>query len=105
MGAYPNGVPSMSTEEVRQHHERLSVQKYEEYYDITLKESLKQEYTVPGFEGMLLSRRSRKVARGRYAVCKDCKSSMKPKHVNRKTPPKFSIANGNAIGTFPTCIP
>ena len=105
MGAYPNGVPSMSVEEVRQHRERLSVRKYEEYYNITLKESLKQEYTVPGFEGMLLSRRSRKVARGRYAVCKDCKSSMKPKHVNRKTPPKFSIANGNAIGTFPTCIP
>eukprot|EP00956_Cyclotella_meneghiniana_P044845 scaffold339386_cov242-Cyclotella_meneghiniana.AAC.1 len=67
MGAYPNGVPSMSMEEVRQHRERLSVQKYEEYYDITLKESLKREYTVPGFEGMLLSRRSRKVARGRYA--------------------------------------
>eukprot|EP00956_Cyclotella_meneghiniana_P008665 scaffold11839_cov67-Cyclotella_meneghiniana.AAC.1 len=67
MGAYPNGVPSMSMEEVRQHRERLSVQKYEAYYDITLKESLTREYTVPGFEGMLLSTRSRKVARGRYA--------------------------------------
>ena len=105
MGAYPNEVPSMSTEEVRQHRERLSVQSYEAYYDISLKESLKREYTVPGFEGMLLSTRSRKVARGRYAVCKDCKRSMKKEHANRKTPPKFSIANGNAIGTFPTCIP
>eukprot|EP00956_Cyclotella_meneghiniana_P008666 scaffold11840_cov41-Cyclotella_meneghiniana.AAC.1 len=81
MGAYPNGVPSMSMEEVRQHRERLSVQKYEAYYDITLKESLTREYI--------------------YAVCKDCKRSMKKEHANRKTPPKFSIANGNAIGTFP----
>ena len=105
MGAYPNGVPSMTAEEVRRHRERLSVQSYEAYYDISLRDSLKREYTVSGFEGMLLSPRSRKVARGRYAVCNDCKRCMKKKHVNKKTPPKFSIANGNAIGTFPTCIP
>eukprot|EP00956_Cyclotella_meneghiniana_P035720 scaffold117604_cov30-Cyclotella_meneghiniana.AAC.1 len=73
MGAYPNGVPSMTAEEVRRHRERLSVQSYEAYYDISLRDSLKREYTVSGFEGMLLSPRSRKVARGRYAVCNDCK--------------------------------
>ena len=66
MGAYPNGVPSMSIEEIRQHRDRLSVESYETYYGITLKESLKREYTVPGFEDMLLSPRSTKVARGRY---------------------------------------
>eukprot|EP00956_Cyclotella_meneghiniana_P024795 scaffold50419_cov30-Cyclotella_meneghiniana.AAC.1 len=44
MGAYPNEVPSMSTEEVRKHKERLSVQSYEAYYDISLKETLKHEY-------------------------------------------------------------
>eukprot|EP00956_Cyclotella_meneghiniana_P012312 scaffold17501_cov132-Cyclotella_meneghiniana.AAC.1 len=67
MEAYPNGVPSMSIENIKQHRQRLSVQSYEEYYGITLKESLKKEYTVPGFEGMLLSTRSRKVSRGKYA--------------------------------------
>jgi len=105
MEAYPNGVPSMSIENIRQHRQRLSVQSYEEYYGITLKESLKKEYTVPGFEGMLLSTRSRKVSRGKYAVCKECKCSMQKKHINKQGPPKYSIANGNVIGTFPTRIP
>ena len=105
MGSYPNGVPSMSIEEIKQHRDRLGVQSYEEYYGITLKESLKKEYTVTGFEDMLLSTRSRKVSRGRYAVCKECKCGMKKEHINKKSPPKFSIANGNVIGTFPTRIP
>ena len=30
---------------------------------------------------------------------------MKKEHINKKSPPKFSIANGNVIGTFPTHIP
>eukprot|EP00956_Cyclotella_meneghiniana_P027789 scaffold63257_cov24-Cyclotella_meneghiniana.AAC.1 len=63
MGAYPNGVPSMSIENIKQHRQRLSVQSYEEYYGITLKEALKKEYTVPGFEGILLSTRSRKISK------------------------------------------
>jgi hypothetical protein len=105
MGAYPNGVPSMSIKDIKRHGHRLSVQSYEEYYDITLKKSLKKEYTVPGFEGMLLSTRSRKVARGKYAVCKDCQHGMQKRHVGRTNPPRFSIANGNVIGTFPTRIP
>lgn len=105
MEAYPNGVPSMSIENIKQHRQRLSVQSYEEYYDITLMEALKKEYTVPGFEGMLLSTRSRKVSRRKYAVCKECKCSMQKKHINKQSPPKFSIANGNVVGTFPTRIP
>ena len=105
MGSYPDGVPSLSVEEIRQHRDRLSIHSYETFYNITLKDSLVREYTVPGLEGMMLSTRSRKVARGRYATCKECKRSMKKEHTNKKTPPKFSVANGNAIGTFPTCIP
>ena len=54
---------------------------------------------------MLLSPRSRKVGSGRFAVCTHCKVGMKVSQANSKKPPKFAIANGFAIGTFPPCIP
>ena len=63
------------------------------------------QYTVPGFPGMLLSPRSRKVGSGRFAVCTHCKVGMKASQANSKKPPKFATANGFAIGTFPPWIP
>jgi hypothetical protein len=49
---------------------------------------------------MLLSPQSRKYLDG-YATCFACYTGMQPKMASKKTPPKFAIANGFAIGSFP----
>ncbi len=36
-----------------------------------------------------------------YATCSVCYSGMQPQKASKKTPPKFSIANGFVIGSFP----
>ena len=55
---------------------------------------------VDGLKGMLLSPWMRKYHNG-YATCSVCYSGMQPQMVTKKTPPKFSIANGFVIGLFP----
>eukprot|EP00956_Cyclotella_meneghiniana_P028972 scaffold69007_cov36-Cyclotella_meneghiniana.AAC.1 len=103
-GAHVDGLPSMSRGEILRCKDRLSVQRYERDYRIRLKPSLKRDYEVPGFGGMLLSKRGIQTSPGKYAVCMSCKKSLNNKKDNAG-PPKYAIANGNAIGTFPTCIP
>ena len=103
-GAHVDGLPSMSRGEILRCKDRLSVQRYERDYRIRLKPSLQRDYEVPGFDGMLLSKRGIQTSPGRYAVCMSCKKSLNNKK-NNAGPPKYAIANGNAIGTFPTCIP
>jgi hypothetical protein len=86
------------------HKKRLSVDSYEEYYETTLKPEVTKQYqiNVDDFEGMLLSPRSRKYLDG-YATCSVCFSGMQS-HMAKRTPPKFSIANGFVIGSFPQQI-
>lgn len=104
-GAHPKGVPTMKASDIKRHSHRLSVESYEEFHQVELKDELKKEYTVPGFDGLLLSKRSRKMPGGRYAVCECCKKSMSSNQASQMNPPKYSIANGNVIGTFPDRIP
>jgi hypothetical protein len=58
---------------------------------------------VDGLKGMLLSPLSRKYSNG-YATCACCYKGMCPNWANKRTPPKFAIANGFAIGFFPQKI-
>ena len=88
----------------RQSH-RLSVKRYEEFYGEALHKDLVAQYHVPGFPGMLLSKRARKVGCGHYSVCTHCKTSLKACFVVLKHPPKFAIANGFAISSFANKIP
>ena len=56
-GAHPKGVPTMKASDIKQHSHRLSIESYEEFHQVELKDELKKEYTVPGFDGLLLSKR------------------------------------------------
>jgi hypothetical protein len=49
---------------------------------------------------MLLSPQSRKYPDG-YTTSSACYTGMQPKKALKKTPPKFAIANGFLIGSFP----
>ena len=84
------------------HKKRLSVDTYKEDYETTLKPELIKQYQINGddFKGMLLSPRSRKYLDG-YATCSMCFSGMQSNMATKRTPPKFSIANGFVIGSFP----
>ena len=93
----------LKRDQIRKHKHRLSVESYEKYYKMSFPESLKEDYHVPGFPGLLLSPRSRKSKRG-WVTCPMCRSSMSPKHEKTTNPPKYSIANGFVIGTFPKKI-
>ena len=59
-----------------------------------------KQYEVNGLKGMLLSPRSRRYCNG-YATCTVCNSGMQASMASKKTPPKFAIANGFVIGSFP----
>jgi hypothetical protein len=104
MGTFKK-VPSMSISDIKRHSHRLSVKRYEEFYGEALHKDLVAQYHVPGFPGMLLSKRARKVGCGLYSVCTHCKTGLKACSVASKHPPKFAIANGFAIGSFPSKIP
>jgi hypothetical protein len=89
--------------EIREHGHRLSCESYEKYHNIEMDNELRKQYNVSGFPGLLLSPRSRKDDDG-YIACSSCYNSMRPKDKKKKHPPKFSIANGFVIGTFPMKI-
>ena len=61
---------------------------------------MKKQYKVHGLQDMLLSPRSRKYPDG-YATCSVCYTGMQPQMALKTTPPKFVIANGFIIGSFP----
>ncbi len=92
-------IHKLKKEEMLMHSKRLRVESYKNYYDTTLKPKVTKQYqvNVDGLKGMLLSPRSRKYRNG-YATCSVCYSGMQPQMANKKTPPKFAIANGFVIG-------
>ena len=49
----------LKRDQIRKHKHRLSVESYEKYYKTSLPTSLKKDYHVPGFPGLLLSPRLR----------------------------------------------
>jgi hypothetical protein len=93
-------IHKLTKEDIGTHSERLGVKSYEEYYQTTLKAEVKKQYQVQDLQDMLLSPRSRKYPNG-YATCSACYTRMQPQMASSKTPPKFAIANGFVIGSFP----
>jgi len=93
-------IHKLTKEDIGVHSGRLGVKSYEEFYQTTLKDEVKRQYRVQGLQDMLLSPRSRKYPDG-YATCSICYSAMQPQMACKKTPPKFAIANGFVIGSFP----
>ena len=93
-------IHKLTKEDIGVHSGRLGVKSYEEFYQTTLKDEVKRQYRVQGLQDMLLSPRSRKYPDG-YATCSICYSAMQPQMASKKTPPKFAIANGFVIGSFP----
>ncbi len=93
-------IHKLTKEDICAHSERLGVKSYEEYYQTTLKAKVKKPYQVQGLQDMLLSARSRKYPDG-YATCSVCYTGMQPQMASKRTPPKFAIANGFVIGSFP----
>ena len=59
-----------------------------------------KQYQVQGLKDMLLSPRLRKYPDG-YATCSVCYTGMQPQMASKRTPPKFAVANGFVIGSFP----
>ncbi|EJK51179.1 hypothetical protein THAOC_29671, partial [Thalassiosira oceanica] len=75
---------------------RIGVRSCEEFYG-PLNEILKRQYTVEGYEGLLLSPRGKYDEDGAY-VCRPCRDSLSMEHT---VPPKFAIANGFFCGHLP----
>ncbi|EJK75794.1 hypothetical protein THAOC_02473, partial [Thalassiosira oceanica] len=75
---------------------RIGVRSCEEFYG-PLNEILKRQYTVEGYEGLLLSPRGKYDEDGAY-VCRPCRDSLSREHT---VPPKFAIANGFFCGHLP----
>jgi hypothetical protein len=87
----------------------LSVQQYEDHYSLTLKPDLIGQYQVNDIElkDILLSPRSQSFLSGKYyQCCSSCYNSLvKSKNESdSNNPPKFSIANGFAIGHIPEIL-
>ena len=85
--------------------DRLSVDMYQECYcgGAPMDEVLIKQYEVKGCEGLLLSRRFGKDDATEFVVCSKCMNSLK-RQKKSGVSPKYSIANGNAIGTIPSTI-
>jgi hypothetical protein len=93
-------IHKLTKEDIHTHSKRLGVKSYEEYYETTLKAEVKKQYQVQGLQNMLLSPRLRKYPNG-CATCSVCYTGMQPQMASKKTRPKFAIANGFLIGSFP----
>ena len=96
-------INSLKSRDLKVHRQRLGVEEYRKYYgEEALHQDLEKQYSVKGFEGMLLSPRARHDASG-FPCCACCFSAMRPT-LALKNPPKFSIANGFATGCVPERI-
>jgi hypothetical protein len=95
-------IHKLKKEEISAHSKRLSVESYGKYYHTTLKPEVVKQYqmNVDGLNGKLFSPWAIKYCNG-YATCSVCYSGMQPQMATKKIPPKFSIANGFVIGSFP----
>ena len=95
----------LTPDQISQHRRRLSVKAFESYYGHELKPELRKQYQVSNknLKDLLLSPRSRKYKDG-YVTCERCAIAMRSNLINKITPPKFAIANGFVIGSFPSEI-
>jgi hypothetical protein len=93
-------IHKLTKEDIGKHSGRLGIKSYEEFYQITIKDEVKRQYRVQGLQDLLLSPQSRKYPDG-YTTCSVCYTGMQPQMACKKTPPKFAIANGFVIGSFP----
>ena len=87
--------------------DRLSVESYEEYFCISMKRELVRQYEVDDddMKGILLSPRAQCTDGFNYQCCASCYGSCVQGHKEeRSSPPKFSIANGFAIGYIPDVL-
>ena len=92
----------ITKQQLQEHKERLSVTKYEEFQGKHLHPNVVRYYHLRGFPGMLLSPRANHVEGKGYSCCATCKNSMTPRYRDKKAP-RFSIANGFAIGELLSC--
>ncbi len=96
-------IHKLSSYQISQHTNRLSVKTYETYHGVELKSELKKQYQVIDnkLRNLLLSTQSRKYHNG-YATCACCYyKGMCQSLTNKQTPPKYAIANGFVIGSLP----
>ena len=54
-GYHRNGIPTIKGQNVKEHFDQLSVEKYEKFHKVHLKPELIKQYKVKGLKGMLLS--------------------------------------------------
>ena len=95
-------IRGMKRKDIILHKKRLSVFEYEQYHGVKLPPELVKQYHVAHFNNMLLSPRARRCKDG-WVTCLSCRQSLRPEKKFRG-PPKYSIANGFAIGEFPRSI-
>jgi hypothetical protein len=94
---------NITKDQLLEHRERLGVESYEEYHG-EMDEVLQKQYEIKGLEGILLSRRFGKDDANQFTVCSSCKKALNSNSATSKNPPKYSIANGFAIGAIPETI-
>ena len=76
---------SMSEEELLSKETRIGLGAFQEHYGIELHPDLVRQYEREGLEGLLLSKRARKLDDGSVEVCESCKNSLRR---NQESPPK-----------------
>lgn len=101
-------VKRISKEQLTENADRLNVTQYEEHFSISLKQELVVQYQVEDFDlkDLLLSPRAQRSSDDKfYQCCCACYNSLtKGKKEEGRNPPKFSIANGFAIGHIPNIL-
>ena len=97
-------VHRMTKKTIQKYKPALSVHSYQVFHNVTLNQELVRQYRVKGLGGMLLSPRAGRTKKG-YSVCSSCYRSLKDSKPSNVKTPKYSIANGFVIGSFPKCIP
>jgi hypothetical protein len=94
----------MAKETPKKYKSSLGAESYENFHNERMHPLLIKQYKMKGFSNMLLSPRANKNKKG-YSMCSLCYTSLKQKSKSSTKPPKFLIANGFAIGSFPKVIP
>lgn len=101
-------VKKISKECLMKNEHCLSVSQYEQHFSLSLKYDLIEQYQVEDSDlhGLLLSPRAQSFCEGKhYQCCSSCYLSLKKsKNDEMSNPPKFSIANGFAIGHIPSVL-
>ena len=76
---------SMSKKELLSNETRIGLGAFQEHYGIELHPDLVRQYEREGLEGLLLSKRARKLDVGSVEVCESCKNSLRR---IQESPPK-----------------